>query len=259
MDLGIEGKSALVTGASKGLGRACAHALAREGADVTIVARGREDLERTAAEISQETGRTVRHVAADISTPEGRTRALAACKEPDILVLSGGGPSPADFRELTPDAWLEALNAIMVSPIELIKATVDRMMERRFGRIVTVTSSAVKVPIPALCLSNAARTGLTGFLAGLARETVRHNVTVNNLLPGFFATDRQLKTLPGMAARRGVTVEEMRRLRLAEVPAERTGDPAEFGDACAYLCSAQAGYITGQNLLIDGGLCRGIF
>jgi 3-oxoacyl-[acyl-carrier protein] reductase len=261
MDLEIRGRRALITGGSKGLGRAAALALAREGARVTIVARGADDLQRTADTIAERAGTAtvVQMVVADITSPAGRAAALAACPAPDILVLSGGGPGPADFRDLSVDDWSRALNAVMLSPIEMIRATVDGMIERRFGRIVTVSSNSVKAPIPGMCLSNSARTGLAGFIAGLARQTVRHNVTINSLLPGFFDTDRQKTTLPGMARQRGVTVEEMRALRLAEVPAGRTGDPAEFGEACAFLCGASSGYITGQNLLIDGGLYPGTF
>jgi 3-oxoacyl-[acyl-carrier protein] reductase len=259
MDLGIQGKTALVTGASKGLGRAAALSLAREGVKVTIAARGADDLALAVDQIRAASGATVTAVVADITTTRGREAALAACPAPDMLVLSGSGPGPANFRDLSIDDWRRALDAVMLAPIELIKATVDSMIQRRFGRIVIVSSNSVKAPIPALCLSNSARNGLAGFIAGLARETVRDNVTINSLLPGFFDTDRQRTTLPGMARQRGVTVEEMRRLRLAEVPAGRTGDPAEFGEACAFLCGARAGYITGQNLLIDGGLYPGTF
>lgn len=259
MNLEINGKKALVTGGSKGLGRAAAMALAREGAIVTIVARGAEDLEVAVREIHAATGATVSTIAADITQAGGRERVYESCVETDILVLSGGGPGPADFRELTVDDWHKALEAVMLAPIELIKETIDGMVKREFGRVVVVSSNAVKAPIPALCLSNSARNGLAGFLAGLSREVVKHNVTVNSLLPGFFDTDRQRTTLPGMARQRGVTVEEMRALRIAEVPAGRTGDPAEFGELCAFLCGARSGYITGQNLLIDGGLYRGTF
>jgi 3-oxoacyl-[acyl-carrier protein] reductase len=259
MDLGIRGKKALVCGASKGLGRGCAHSLAREGCLVTIVARGREQLEKTAEEIRAATGATVTPVAVDITLPEGRAAALAACPQPDILVTNAGGPPPGDFRKFGRDDWIRALDANMLTPIELIKATVDGMIARKFGRVVNITSSAVKAPIDILGLSNGARSGLTGFVAGLARATVKHNVTINNLLPGFFDTDRQRTTLGQGAKDRGISLEEMRRIKVGQIPAGRMGDAAEFGEACAYLCSAQAGYVTGQNFLIDGGAYPGTF
>jgi 3-oxoacyl-[acyl-carrier protein] reductase len=249
MDLGIAGRSALVCAASKGLGRACAVSLARNGVNVTIVARGAQALKTTAEEIRSAAGVTVRAVAADITTDEGRTAALEACPAPDILVNNAGGPPPGDFRNWSREDWIRALDANMLTPIALIRATVDGMMERRFGRIVNITSSAVKAPIEVLGLSNGARSGLTGFVAGLARKTVRQNVTINNLLPGPFDTDRL----------RAVVPEPLRAERMAQNPAGRFGDPEEFGEACAFLCSAQAGYITGQNLLIDGGAYPGTF
>lgn len=257
MDLGIARKSALVCAASRGLGRACALALAREGVRLTLVARTPETLERTAAGIGAATGVAVTAVAADITTPEGRARALAACPDPDILITNAGGPPPGDFRDWSRDDWIKALDANMLTPIELIKATVDGMMARRFGRIVNITSGAVKAPIPTLGLSNGARAGLTGFVAGLARQTVRHNVTINNLLPGPFDTDRLRTTLQGAARAAGRPLEEMVEARRQANPAGRFGDPEEFGAACAFLCSAQAGYITGQNWLLDGGAYPG--
>jgi 3-oxoacyl-[acyl-carrier protein] reductase len=259
MDLGILGKKALVCAASKGLGRACAFSLAREGVSVTIVARSRDVLESTASEIRAATGSEVISVAVDITTEEGRAEALRACPEPDILVNNAGGPPPGDFRNWGRDEWIAALNANMLTPIELIKSTVDGMIERRFGRIVNITSSAVKAPIDILGLSNGARSGLTGFVAGIARKTVRQNVTINNLLPGPFATDRLRATIAASAKAAGKTVEEMEQARRESNPAGRFGQPAEFGDACAYLCSVQAGYITGQNLLLDGGAFPGTF
>lgn len=259
MDLGIQGKRALVCAASKGLGRACAFSLAGEGVSVTIVARSRDALEETAAEIRAASGTEVIAVAADITTEEGRDMALRACPEPDILINNAGGPPPGDFREWGRDEWVAALNANMLTPIELIKATVDGMIERRFGRIVNITSSAVKAPIDVLGLSNGARSGLTGFVAGIARKTVRHNVTINNLLPGPFATDRLRATIAASAKAAGKTVEELEKDRREANPAGRFGQPAEFGDACAYLCSVQAGFITGQNLLMDGGAFPGTF
>ncbi len=259
MDLGISGRSALVCASSKGLGRACAISLAREGARLTLVARGTDALEQTAAAIRSSTGAEVVTVAADVTTEAGRAAVLAACPQPDILVTNAGGPKPGDFRDWDRAAWIAALDANMLTPIALIKATVDGMMARRFGRIVNITSGAVKAPIDILGLSNGARSGLTGFVAGLARTTVAHNVTINNLLPGPFETDRLKETAAQWAAKNGKTVEAVIAERGAANPARRLGDPAEFGDACAYLCSAQAGFITGQNLLLDGGHYPGTF
>jgi 3-oxoacyl-[acyl-carrier protein] reductase len=257
MDLGITGKKALVCAASKGLGKACALSLAREGAMVTILARGHEALEAAREEIRAATGATVTAIACDITTDEGRRTALSACPEPDILVNNAGGPPPGDFREWGKDEWSKAVNNNMITPILLIKSTVDGMIARRFGRIVNITSGAVKAPIWNLGLSNGARAGLTGFIAGLSRTTVKHNVTINNLLPGHFETDRLRQNIRFEAEKMGKSYE----VRLAEVrahnPSGRIGDPAEFGDACAYLCSAQAGFITGQNLLLDGGAYPG--
>lgn len=257
MDLGIRGRKALVCAASKGLGRACAFSLAKEGVDVTIVARTREPLEKTAEEIRAATGVAVTAVATDITTPEGRRLALEACPEPDILVNNAGGPPPGDFRNWTRDDWFKALDANMLTPIELIKATVDGMMQRRFGRIVNITSAAVKAPIDILGLSNGARAGLTGFVAGLARKTVINNVTINNLLPGPFDTDRLKVTIKAAAEKAGRSYEEVAKERAATNPAGRFGNPVEFGEACAFLCSVNAGYITGQNILLDGGAFPG--
>jgi 3-oxoacyl-[acyl-carrier protein] reductase len=265
MDLGIQGKRALVCAASKGLGRGCALALAREGVHVTIVARGQETLDATLAELRKlGAGGTapiaeMRAVSADITTPEGRAAALAACPAPDILINNAGGPPPGDFRDWSRDDWIKALDANMLTPIELIKATVDGMIARRFGRIVNITSGAVKAPIDVLGLSNGARSGLTGFVAGLARKTVKHNVTINNLLPGLFDTDRIRNVVGAQARAKGVEYEMALAERVATIPAGRIGDPAEFGAACAWLCSTQAGYITGQNWLLDGGAYPGTF
>ncbi|HVL74955.1 MAG TPA: SDR family oxidoreductase [Noviherbaspirillum sp.] len=259
MDLGIRGRHALVCGASKGLGRGCAQALAAEGVSVTLVARGADALEAAAEDIRKATGVAVVAVAADITTPEGRAQALAACPQPDILVTNAGGPPPGDFRDWTRDDWIAALDANMLTPIELIKATVDGMIARRFGRIVNITSSAVKAPIDILGLSNGARSGLTGFVAGLARKTVEHNVTINNLLPGQFETDRLKKTMGVSAAAAGKSVDEMFEQRRKLIPARRFGTAEEFGAVCAFLCSAQAGYMTGQNVLLDGGNYPGTF
>jgi 3-oxoacyl-[acyl-carrier protein] reductase len=259
MDLGISARSALVCGASKGLGLACAQSLAREGVAVTMVARGAEALEAAAAAIRAATGVTVTTVAADITTPAGRAAALAACPAPDILVTNAGGPKPGDFRDWDRDVWIAALDANMLTPIELIRATVDGMIARRFGRIVNITSGAVKAPIDILGLSNGARSGLTGFVAGVARKTVAHNVTINNLLPGPFETDRLRDTARQWSKQTGKSEETVLAERRAANPSGRFGTPAEFGDACAYLCSAQAGFITGQNLLMDGGHYPGTF
>jgi len=259
MDLGIRGKSALVCGASKGLGRACAMSLAREGCDVSIVARDREQLEEAATEIRLATGARVTAIAADITTDDGRAAALAGVTAPDILVTNAGGPPTGDFRQFSREDWLHALNANMLTPIELIRLTVDGMIARKFGRIVNITSGAVKAPISVLGLSNGARSGLTGFVAGVARETVRHNVTINNLLPGAFATERLGSLFAAQGKSRGVPADVVAEERRKAIPAGRFGEPNEFGEACAYLCSVQAGYITGQNFLIDGGSYPGTF
>jgi 3-oxoacyl-[acyl-carrier protein] reductase len=259
MDLGINGRNALVCAASKGLGKGCAMSLAREGVNITIVARGRETLEQTAQEIRTATGVVVTAVAADITTEEGRSAALKACPQPDILVNNAGGPPPGDFREWSRDDWIKAVDANMLTPIELIKATVDGMISRRFGRIVNITSNSVKAPIEELGLSNAARSGLTGFVAGLARKTVRHNVTINNILPGQFLTDRLKSRFEISAKASGQPLEQLLEARSKVIPAGRFGDPAEFGELCAYICSAQAAFITGQNFLIDGGTYPGTY
>lgn len=257
MDLGIAGRRALICAASKGLGRACALALAREGVHVTLTARGAEALEETAAAIRAATGVTVTTAVGDIATEEGRAAALAACPEPDILINNAGGPPPGDFRDWEREDWIRALDANMLAPIFLIKATVDGMIGRRFGRIVNITSGAVKAPIPTLGLSNGARAGLTGFVAGLSRQTVRHNVTINNLLPGPFETDRLRKTMEGAAKASGRGLDAELDLRRQGNPAGRFGDPDEFGAACAFLCAAQSGFMTGQNVLLDGGAYAG--
>ena len=253
MDLGIKGRSAIVCAASKGLGRACAFALAGEGVRLVITARGREALEATAAEIRAATGADVTAVAGDITTEEGRAAALAACPQPDILVNNAGGPPPGDFRDWERDDWIKALDANMLTPIFLIRSVVDGMIARRFGRIVNITSASVKAPIPALGMSNGARAGLTGFVAGLARQVAAHNVTINGLLPGPFLTDRLRGNAAAAAAKSGKTAEEELAANAARNPAGRLGDPDEFGRACAFLCSAQAGFIVGQNLVMDGG------
>ena len=253
MDLGLRGRTALVCAASKGLGRACAMALAREGVAVTITARTAAVLEATAAEIRSATGATVTVVIGDITTPAGREAALAACPAPDILVNNAGGPPTGDFRNWERDDWIAALDANMLTPIFLIKSVIDGMIARRFGRIVNITSASVKSPIPALGMSNGARAGLTGFAGGLARQVARHNVTINNLLPGPFLTDRLRSNARAQAEKSGVEVDALLAERARDTPAGRIGDPAEFGDACAFLCAASSGFIVGQNLLLDGG------
>src|SRR5215213_2548384 len=258
MDLGIKGKKAIVCASSKGLGKACAEFLAADGVDVVLTARGAEALEKTAGDIRSKYQVNVTAIAGDITTPAGREAVLKACPEPDILINNAGGPPPGDFRNWTRDDWIKALDANMLTPIELIKATVDGMMARKFGRIVNITSAAVKAPIEVLGLSNGARTGLTGFVAGIARKTVINNVTINGLLPGPFDTDRLRGPVAKIdAEKRGITVDQLLAERAKLNPAGRFGDPEEFGVACAFLCGAKAGFITGQNLLLDGGAFPG--
>ncbi|MFM0627903.1 SDR family oxidoreductase [Paraburkholderia xenovorans] len=259
MDMGIAGRTALVCAASKGLGRGCAEALAAEGVNLTIVARTAETLEATAAEIRKQSGVEVKTVACDITTPEGRAAALAACPQPDILVNNAGGPPPGDFRNFTHEDWIRALESNMLTPIELIRATIDSMSANGYGRIVNITSSAVKAPIDVLALSNGARSGLTGFVAGLARKVAPTGVTINNLLPGLFDTDRIGVTFEAQAKAQNISVDEARTQRTKTIPSGRFGTREEFGAACAFLCSVHAGYITGQNLLIDGGAYPGTF
>jgi 3-oxoacyl-[acyl-carrier protein] reductase len=265
MDFGITGKWALVCGASRGLGLGCAQALAGEGVNVVMVARGSEALEASAAGIrATSPGVQVFTVAADITTAEGRAAALGVAGGPgtafDIVVTNAGGPPPGDFRNWDREAWIKAVDANMLTPIELIKATVDGMAQRGFGRIVNITSSAVKAPIDILGLSNGARSGLTGFVAGVARSGIAaQGVTINNLLPGKFDTDRIAVTLKGASEKTGQPVEELRRQQQAQIPAGRYGRPQEFGAICAFLCSQQAAYMTGQNVLADGGAYPGTF
>jgi len=259
MDLGLEGKRALLWGASRGLGHACALALAREGVHVTLAARTEATLVQAVAAIRKDSGRDAGHVVADITTETGRAAALAACPQPDILLNNADGPMPGDFRDWTRDDWLAALDAMMLGPIAMIRATVDGMIARRYGRILNIASRSVKIPQLELGLSNGARSGLVGFTGGLARQVVQHNVTINNLLPGIFATDGQRRHLHGMAHPGGKTFEQAWAERAANTPAKRYGEPGEFGAYCAFLCSAHAGYITGQNLLVDGGSYPGTF
>ncbi len=264
MDLGIKGKWALVCAASKGLGKGCASALVREGVNVVITARGVEALEATASELRalslEHRGGEVRVVAGDITTEAGRTAALAACPQVDILVNNAGGPPPGDFRDWDRDAWIKALDANMLTPIELIRATVDAMAARGYGRVVNITSGAVKAPIGVLGLSNGARSGLTGFVAGLARGSIAaRGVTINGLLPGAFDTDRLRTTLHAGAVKAGQDPQAARLAREQTIPARRFGSANEFGAVCAFLCSVHAGYLTGQNVLLDGGAYAGTF
>ena len=264
MDLGIAGKWALVCGASRGLGFGCAEALSREGVNVLIVARRADVLQAAATKLIADniraSGGEVLFVAADITTAEGRTAVFAVRKDFDIVVTNAGGPPPGDFRDWDRDAWIKAVDANMLTPIELIKATVDGMAVRGFGRIVNITSSSVKAPIEVLGLSNGARSGLTGFVAGVARtKLAAQGVTINNLLPGVFDTDR-VKTMMQVASEKtGKPVEVLAEARRKTVPAQRFGTPEEFGAICAFLCSVHAGYMTGQNVLVDGGAYSGTF
>ena len=276
MDLGIAGKWALVCGASKGLGYGCAQALVREGVNVVINARHADALDQAAQSLIAQTPYEISAtgqkdfkpqvlaVAADITTAEGRAAVFSAAGGPgrdfDIVVTNAGGPPTGDFRDWDRDAWIKALDANMLTPIALIQATVDGMAERGFGRIVNITSSAVKAPIDILGLSNGARSGLTGFVAGASRSKIAaRGVTINNLLPGKFDTDRLAATVTAAAGKAGKSVDEVRAAQQAQIPAGRFGTPQEFGAICAFLCSVQAGYMTGQNVLADGGAYPGTF
>lgn len=262
MDLGIKGKWALVCGASKGLGLGCAQALVQEGVNVLIVARGAETLQAAAGKLKAEAkGTEVLAVAADITTVEGRAAVFAQRQDFDIVVTNAGGPPPGDFRDWDREAWLKAVDANMLTPIELIKATVDGMAARGFGRIINITSSAVKAPIDILGLSNGARSGLTGFVAGVARnpKLAAKGVTINNLLPGAFDTDRLKATMQGAAQKTGQSIDAVAETRKKTIPAQRFGTPEEFGAICAFLCSQQAGYMNGQNVLADGGAYPGTY
>lgn len=259
MDLGIKGKQAIVCASSKGLGRACAISLAQNGVSVVINGRDEDALAATARDIENLSDVSVTPVRADVSTLEGQRALLEACPNPDILVNNNGGPPFKDFRELDREAMLAGVTMNMIAPIELIQNVIDGMAERRFGRIVNITSISVMMPIAGLDLSSAARAGLTSFLAGVAPKVAEHNVTINNILPGFFLTDRHNAAWKQAMEERGLSLEEAIAERAQSVPAKRFGDPAEFGEACAFFCAASAGYITGQNLLIDGGRFPGAF
>ena len=259
MDLGIAGRRALVTGGSRGMGRACAAVLAAEGAEVVIVARTRDVLERAAAEIARDSGAKVTSVAGDITTAEGRAAALRACPEPDILINNGDGEPPGDFRDWDRARWIGALDRMMLSPIEMMRLTVDGMMARGFGRIVNIVSRSVKTPQLELGLSNGSRSGLVGFVAGLGRQTVARNVTINNILPGIVASDAQRDHVRGLIAMTGRPFEEIWAERARQNPAGRFGEPDEIGAYVAFLCSDKAGFVTAQNLLIDGGQYPGTY
>jgi 3-oxoacyl-[acyl-carrier protein] reductase len=253
MDLGIAGKRAVVCASSRGLGLGCAEALAEAGCDLVMNARGSEALEAAAAAIRATYGVDVVTVAADVSTPEGQAAVIAAAGDADILVNNAGGPPPGMWTDWDRDDFIAALDANMLAPIALIKALVPGMMDRGWGRVVNITSQSVKAPIPVLGLSNAARTGLTGYVAGTSRQVAGKGVTINNLLPGIHATDRADALDGGVVKAQGITLEEARARRAATIPAGRYGTRAEFGAACAFLCSTHAGFIVGQNLLLDGG------
>ena len=259
MDLSIRGKSAIVCASSKGLGKACALALAKEGVNVWINARNEETLGTTASEIAAAGSGKVQAIVADVTSDKGRDTLFAACPKPDIVINNAGGPPPGDFRDWGQQEWFDAVNGNMYSAIDMIKRSLDGMIERGFGRIVNITSVAVKLPQGELGLSNGARAGLTGFISGIAREPSQHNVTINNLLPGFIATDRLYSLLRGRAAANGVDEEVFCKAFFEKTPAKRPGDPDEFGAVCAFLCSQQAAYITAQNILMDGGLYPGTF
>ena len=257
MDLKIAGRKAIVCASSKGLGKACAMALANEGVDVWISARGADTLHAAADEINAMKAGRATAVVADVTTESGRGALLQACPAPDILINNAGGPPPGDFRNWGQQDWFEAINANMFSAIDMIRRSLDGMIARRFGRIVNITSIAVKMPVPQLGLSNGARSGLTGFISGIARPPAEHNVTINNLLPGYIATDRMWSVLEAGAKQAGVELEAFKQNMFNNVGAKRPGEPDEFGATCAFLCSQQAAYITAQNVLMDGGTFPG--
>jgi len=257
VDLGIKGRRAIVCASSKGLGRACAMQLAKEGVNVVISARTKADIEATAAAIRKVANVKVEALACDVTTEEGRALMLKACPNPDIVITNAGGPPPGDFKDFSLEDWRKAVEWNMITPIALIKATVYGMMDRKFGRILNITSQSVKAPIASLELSNGARAGLTGAVAVMARRAVRHNVTINNILPGPFETDRLTGSTRKAAEQQGIAFEKAMENRKANVPAGRFGQPEEFGAAAAFMCSAHAGFITGQNLLLDGGIFPG--
>ena len=253
MDLGINGKRAIVCASSKGLGRGCAEALAEAGVHLVMNARGAEALEETAAGIRDAYGVEVTAVAGDITTEDGRTKVLEAAGEVDILVNNAGGPPPGMWTDWVRDDFINALDANMLTPIAMMQAVVPGMMARGWGRVVNITSQSVKAPIPVLGLSNSARAGLTGFVAGTSRQVAHSGVTINNLLPGIHATDRAIALDGGIAQKEGISVEQAKKQREATIPTRRYGTRQEFGATCAFLCSVHAGFIVGQNILHDGG------
>jgi 3-oxoacyl-[acyl-carrier protein] reductase len=259
MDLGIAGRKAIVCASSKGLGRACAESLAAAGCDVVVNGRNRDAVEAAAADIRKATGAKVTAVAADVASPDGQKALFAACPEPDILVNNNAGPPFRDFRELSRAQIIDGVIANMAVAIELTQKVVDPMIARKFGRIVNITSGTVKAPLFGLDLSSGARAGLTAFMAGVARSVAPANVTINFMQPGAFATDRLESNMEMTAKKQNITVEQAKKDRVATIPARRFGTPEEFGAVCAFLCSVHAGYITGQNLLIDGGTFPGAF
>lgn len=259
MDLGLTGRKAIVCASSKGLGRACALALAEAGCTVVINGRNADALAGTAADMSKTTGARIIAVAGDVGTPEGRAAILAACPSPDILVNNNSGPPPKDFRKLSHAELVAGVEANMLTPIALTQAVIDGMVERRFGRIINITSGSVKMPLAGLDLSSGARAGLTAFLAGVAREVAHANVTINNILPGAFDTDRLKSAAQKQSELKGVPVAQLQEQRRQSIPTKRFGDPSEFGNLCAFIASGHAGYITGQNFLIDGGAFPGAF
>jgi 3-oxoacyl-[acyl-carrier protein] reductase len=259
MDLGIAGRTAIVCGSSKGLGLACATALAEAGVEVVLNGRSPQPLAAAAEALAARIGRPVASVAADVLVAEDRARLLAACPDPDILVTNAAGPAPGQFEDWDEAAWHAALQANMVAPLQFIRATIRAMRQRGWGRILNITSAAVKAPIPMLGLSTGARSGLTGAVASLAREAACDGVTINNLMPGYFDTDRLAGVFASQAARQGISSDEARRRAEASNPTRRVGRPEEFGAVCAFIASQHAGFITGQNLLLDGGAYPGVF
>lgn len=259
MDLGIAGRTAIVCASSKGLGKGCAMALAQNGVNVVVNGRDAAVLEATADEIRAQTGAEVTPVAADVSTREGQAALLAACPKPDILVNNNGGPPRRDYKEIDRDAMIQGVIMNMVTPLELVQAVIDHMADQKFGRIVNITSASVRQPLSGLDLSSGARAGLTAFLAGVCRTVADKNVTINNILPGAFDTDRLRSGLQGAAKAQNKSMEDVAKARAMSIPAGRFGNPDEFGQTCAFLCSVHAGFITGQNVLIDGGAFNGTF
>ncbi|OWY14806.1 short-chain dehydrogenase [Thioclava sp. F34-6] len=254
MDLGIRGRKAIVCAGSKGLGRGCAMALAQAGVNIVLNARGADTLAATANEIMAATGVTVTPVAADITTPEGRAAVLGEAGEVDILVTNAGGPPPGNWRDWSRDDFIAALDANMLAPIAMMQAVLPAMIEQRWGRVVNITSQSVRAPIAQLGLSNSARSGLTGFVAGTSRQVAEYGVNINNLLPGLHATDRAVSLDTAAAKAKGISVEEAKAQREASIPVRRYGTPEEFGATCAFMCSVHAGFMVGQNVMLDGGL-----